>query len=295
MPALGLALGLLLTLPPLVGAASSGRVLEGRKLRSELLGRDWAYSVYLPPGYEESERRYPVFYLLHGLDGDHTNWVRLGHAAETADALISSGEMVPAILVFPDGSDSYWIDSDPATGFGAVETAFVTELLPHVDATYRTLATRNARMIGGLSMGGYGAIRFAFEYPELFGAVAGLSPAIQRSLEKVTRLPRSPAYGVPFDRKRWEAASPFALLPGFIERSKELPLPVYLTAGDDDGLPWLLDGAMDLHLALRAAGLPSELRITDGGHSWSVWTAGLRESLRFFSKVLLASETGRPG
>ena len=68
-----------------------------------------------------------------------------------------------------------------------------------------------------------------------------------------------------------------------LQRSREKALVVYLTAGDDDRLEGLLQGSLDLHLALRAAGLPSELRITDGGHGWSVWSAALRESLLFLA------------
>ncbi|MCB1007280.1 MAG: esterase family protein [Acidobacteria bacterium] len=279
------ALTLLSAIP---AAGDGGRVLEQRSLRSEALGRDWTYSIYLPPDYDRSERAYPVVYLLHGIQGRHTDWLRYGDAAATADRLIASGEMAPAILVFPDGGDSYWIDSDPTTGFGSIERAFVEDLVPYVDANYRTIATRRTRAIGGLSMGGYGALRLAFGHPELFGAVAALSPAIRRTLAEGDRVPPSPAFGVPFDAARYRAASPFALLPSFERAAETLPLPVFLTAGDDDRLDGLLQGTLDLHLALRAAGLPSELRILDGGHGWDVWSAALPDALLAFSRIARA-------
>jgi len=279
---------LALFLPAAAHADDGGRVLEGLSLPSEVLGRAWSYSVYLPPDYDRSQRAYPVVYLLHGIQGRHTDWLRYGDAASTADRLIASGESAPAILVFPDGGDSYWIDSDPVTGFGAIERAFVEELIPYVDSTYRTIPTRRTRAIGGLSMGGYGALRIAFGHPELFGAVAAASPAIRETLAEGDRIPPSPAFGVPFDRERYRAANPFGLLPAFAKSAARFPLPVSLTAGDDDRLEGLLEGALDLHLALRAAGLSSELRIIDGGHGWDVWSAALPDALVFFSRVARA-------
>lgn len=115
-----------------VGAdAQQGRVLEGQTFHSDVLDRKWAYTIYLPPGYESSERAYPVFYLLHGLGGDHTGWVRYGRADMTADSLIAAAAIPPVILVMPDGGRSFWLDSDPVTGFGAVETALLQDLIPH--------------------------------------------------------------------------------------------------------------------------------------------------------------------
>ena len=193
--------------------AQQGRVLEGQTFHSDVLDRKWAYTIYLPPGYESSERAYPVFYLLHGLGGDHTGWVRYGRADMTADSLIAAAAIPPVILVMPDGGRSFWLDSDPVTGFGAVETALLQDLIPHVDEKYRTISTRRARMIAGLSMGGYGALRLAFRHPELFGAVAALSPSIWRSFPAGPPAgdePSSPAFGVPFEPAQWAAETPWA-------------------------------------------------------------------------------------
>jgi len=283
-----LLLAVFLAAPPVLGAQDHGRVLEGRTLFSKALNREWAYTIYLPPDYDTSERAYPVFYLLHGYGGEHTNWARYGDAQMTADSLIAAYALPPVILVMPDGKNSYWVDSDPATGFGAVETALVNDLIPHIDATYRTIPTRRARMIGGLSMGGYGAIHTAFKHPELFGAAATLSGGISRNPPEQAPAPTAPTpWGIPFDERRWRSESPFAWIPSLKEKAETARLQVYIGMGDDDDAR-LIQGAVDLYNALRAEDLPAELRVTDGAHTWEVWDHGMREAMIFFAKVFRA-------
>lgn len=278
----------LLAAAPHALAQQGGRVLEGRTLASKALGREWAYTIYLPPDYERSERAYPVFYLLHGMGGEHTNWARYGDAQMTADSLIAASALPPVILVMPDGKNSSYVDSDPTTGYGAMETALVQDLIPHIDATYRTIPTRRARMIGGLSMGGYGAIHTAFKHPELFGAAATLSGGISRTPPRPTEPPKPPTpWGIPFDAERWEAESPFTWIPSLKEKAADYRLQVYISTGDDDDAR-IVEGAVDLYNALRAEDLPAELRITDGAHTWEVWDQGMREAMLFFAKVFRA-------
>jgi S-formylglutathione hydrolase FrmB len=263
------------------GLAQSGRVLENQSFRSAALGHELRYSVYLPPGYDYDRRYYLTIYLLHGYTGDQTNWIRLGEAARTADSLIEADAIPPVILVMPDGKNSWYVDSDPDTGFGAYETAIVDDLVDHIDREYRTITERRGRMIAGLSMGGYGALHLAFKHPELFGAVASLSGALWRGEPSRVGLMEG-AFGEPFDGEVWARENPFA----WISRPKdlELRLPTYLTVGDDDALD-LYRTAVDFYAALREAEMPAELRITDGGHGWAVWAAALRETLLFFSRV----------
>jgi len=277
-------LAVLLAASPLSAQATRGRVLEGRTLQSTALGREWSYTVYLPPGYDDDERAYPVFYLLHGYGGDHANWTRYGDAGMTADSLIAADAIPPVILIMPDGQNSWWVDSDPETGFGAVETALIQDLIPYVDRTYRTIPSRRARMIGGLSMGGYGAVHLAMKHPDLFGAAASMSGALFRSPPESSEM-LAPVFGDPIDTARWQAEDPF----NWIDRLKasELRLPMYITVGDDDSTR-LLTGGVDFYAALRDAELPGELRVTNGPHSWEVWDHALRETLIFFSNVFRA-------
>jgi len=268
--------------------AQQGRVLEGQTFHSDALDREWSYTIYLPSDYDHSERAYPVYYLLHGLGGDHTQIIRRHNANAIADSLIASGDIPPVILVMPDGSRSMWLDSDPKTGFGAIETALIQDLIPHIDDTFSTISSRRARMIAGTSMGGYGALRLAFRHPDLFGAVAGIYPAMWRTFPQgppVGDEPPTPAFGVPFDPAKWEAETPWAYVDSLAAQSEDYRLHVYLSAGDDDPYHQLIDGTTDLYLTLRAKEIPAELRIFNGGHSPVVSSVALKESMLFFSEV----------
>jgi enterochelin esterase family protein len=280
----GLLLGLIL-LAGLTTAASAqrGRVLEGETFYSEALGAEWAYSVYLPPGYDEETRSYPVVYLLHGYGGDHTNWVQAGDASITADSLIAAGTIPPVILIMPDGRNSFYLDSDPQSGSGAYETAIVHDLIAHVDNAYRTIPRRRGRAIAGLSMGGYGATHLAFKYPDRFVAAASLSGVVGSAPPSEEDQPYFTAsFGDPFDLEMWEAENPQSWISHLKESRARLP--VLLTMGDDDS-PWLYEGTVELYSALKAAELPAELRITNGGHTWEVWDRALRQTLVFFARA----------
>ena len=144
-----------------------------REFASPALNRSWTYVVYLPSGYETSKLRYPVLYLLHGNAQKASDWVTSGHIQETADKLIASGQMPAAIIVMPDAGTTWYVDRKEK-----METAFFQDLIPQVEGSLRVLTIRDGRLVGGLSMGGFGALRFAFEYPEKFAAAALLSPAM---------------------------------------------------------------------------------------------------------------------
>src|SRR5439155_24564374 len=125
---------------------------------------------HLPDDYWTSGcRRYPVIYWLHGRNEDwHDN---ASVAVPLLEAAVRAGVAPASIVVWPNGlGDSGYIDS--YDGKRPVETVIVKDLIPHVDATYRTLAFRAGRSIEGYSMGGSGAARLGFKYPELFGAIS---------------------------------------------------------------------------------------------------------------------------
>ncbi|MBI5653071.1 MAG: esterase family protein [Chloroflexi bacterium] len=130
-----------------------------------------SYHIYTPEAYDaETRSRFPVVYWLHGSGGGLAGLPTL---VTFFDSAIRAGKMPPLIIVFPNGhTESMWCDSKD--GSVPMETVVVQELIPHIDATFRTLATRDARMIEGFSMGGYGAARLGLKYPELFGALSML-------------------------------------------------------------------------------------------------------------------------
>ena len=131
-----------------------------------------SYHLYTPEAYDtEPERRFPVLYWLHGSGGGVP-----GIAPLTAlfDRAIREGKIAPMLVVFPNGmASSMWCDSKDGTV--PIETVVMRELIPHIDATFRTLVKREARLIEGFSMGGYGAARLGLKYPDVFGAVSILA------------------------------------------------------------------------------------------------------------------------
>jgi len=137
--------------------------------KSPSMGIDVGYYIYLPPDYDSSQKRYPVVYHLHGgRPGGESKAVRL---TTYVDAAIRKGIIQPTIYVFPNGGPVSWYDmSEMRNGMG--ETVFVKELIPHIDATYRTWGTRQGRALEGYSQGGSGTTRIMFKHPELFLSVA---------------------------------------------------------------------------------------------------------------------------
>lgn len=122
------------------------------------------YTIYLPPGYEEHpDQRYPVIYNLHGNGGNERKGLE---SMEVLHEGITKGWWPPMIMVRPNGGRSTFY-KDSADGKFPIETVFIKELIPHIDATYRTVAARHGRCIEGFSMGGRGSTRLAVKYPDL--------------------------------------------------------------------------------------------------------------------------------
>ena len=159
---------------------------------SPTLGTQRRMMIYLPPGYEQSRQRYPVFYLLHGSGGDETVWLEQGRAAQVLDNLIASGKAEPMIVVMPNGNvderaassmselgnvqptfaHKHWMD-------GKFEESF-NDIMTWVDKNYRTRAAKRYRAIAGLSMGGYHSLYISANQPEDFAYIGLFSPAITR-------------------------------------------------------------------------------------------------------------------
>jgi len=152
----------------------SGEVCT-QSFHGPISGKAVTYNIYLPSGYHESRQNYPAIYHLHGAGGDHTslNEIVVGSLKQAIDA----GVVSQMILIFPNGcGNSMWADSHD--GSRPAETNVIWELVRHVDSTYRTLSTREFRIIQGSSMGGYGAAAFAAKYPELFSVCLILDGAL---------------------------------------------------------------------------------------------------------------------
>ncbi|WP_394264302.1 penicillin binding protein PBP4B [Anaerococcus octavius] len=150
-------------------------------LYSPNLKLDWNYNVYLPKNYDPKKADgYPVLYMLHGLGGNHTNLLERFDSKTILDKVIKkTGKDM--IVVFPDGFNSFYIDQNDGM---QMEKAIMEDLIPYIDKTYNTRKSRNFRAIAGISMGGYGAARFALKYPDKFSKATLISPAVWYNLDE---------------------------------------------------------------------------------------------------------------
>lgn len=239
------------TATPLACWDQPGRVETG-DLRSGQLKLPLEYAVYLPPCYDQQpERRYPVLYLIHGMNYNHDQWDRLG-ADETANALTAAGEISPFIIVMP--RDRSW-DEPEKDPFGEV---LVEELIPFIDANYRTLPERKYRAIGGLSRGAGWAVHLGLSRWDLFGAIGGHS---------------LPVFWTDTSRVRgWLAAIPPDAYPR-----------IYLDIGEKDR-PSILNSARWFENLLNEEGIPHEWYLNTGYHNEEYWSAHVEDYLRWYAQ-----------
>lgn len=270
----------------LLGAsASQAGTIEAAELKSATLGRTWTYNVYLPTGYDANAKtRYPVMYLLHGNGGERNDWPVKGSLQRTADALIANGDIPPAIIVMPDAGTTWYVDLKEK-----METAFFSDFMPHVEKTYRTLNTRDGRVVGGLSMGGYGALRYALKYPEKFQAAALLSPAIYNpeppadSSARFVKVFATTGGDGTYNAEVWKTYNYPALWDAFLQ--KKTTVPMYINSGDDDEF-MIESEATQLYALLRKNKQPAELRIVNGKHEWPVWESTIGDALKYVFRTV---------
>ncbi len=247
-------------------------ILNGRKITT------W---VYLPPGYDEPEnsnRRYPVVYLLHGQPGGWMDCYVSGRVEEMADELIHSDAMPPVILVAfdgdgPRGSRDYTDFCNRATDGYRIEDFIVDELVPYVDATYRSVPDARSRALWGYSAGGYGALNLGFKHPDVWRVLcshAGFyTPADDDSVMQKVLGPRGPL---------WEANDP-------IKTVSQLPqdthLSVYMdgSPNEDD-----YEGFQSIERVLRERGDNVSAQSLDKAHAWRLIVNRCRDSLLFIGQ-----------
>ncbi|AQQ53461.1 alpha/beta hydrolase [Planococcus lenghuensis] len=258
-------------------------VVRYQEFHSDVLERSYAYTIYLPDGYGLSGKIYPVVYLLHGSGGTEYDWLDNGRAKETADNLIGSGAIPPSIIVMPR-SNSWWID-----GYnGKEKTAFFNDLIPHVDRMWRTIAAKDGRAVAGLSAGGYGAVNFILEHPELFAAGAALSPAVYPlQPPDASSALRHPAFLAPtgeYDPQLWSESIYTRHLGKY--REQEIKVPLYINSGADDRFG-IADHALTLYRELRKV-QPElvEFSLVEGDHEWAVWRKTLPEALTYMYRFV---------
>ena len=227
------------------------------------------YNIYLPSAYDaESSRRFPVVYFFHGSDGDESRSIQL---ATYLHAAIEAADVAPMLMVFANGGrNSGYIDS--IDGTIRPETMIVGELIPHIDATYRTIAMRNGRAVQGFSMGGGGALRISSKHPNLFSSVVVYGAGGVREFEampsaddianvkRAEQKLRVKKILMGEDMEHWRETGTWYLL----ERNRDLiagKLPIRIVIGTED---FSLDGAKVVRDRLEELKIAFEFELIQG-------------------------------
>jgi len=283
---------LLRNLSPVAHAQSR---IDCDALNSKALKYVVHYCVYLParydsaPANQSAPQRYPVLYFLHGL-GDNEQTLFNSGGWTLLDDLRRQHKIGEFLIVVPEGRRSFYINS--ADGSVLYSDFVMHEFIPHIESKYRIHAGRSGRAISGISMGGYGALRFAFSHPEIFSAASAQSAAlITESPQELDAAAHSGAplgrvlaevFGNPIDASHWNKNSPFVLAKKNAAGLRKLA--IYFNCGQDDNYGFER-GAHALHLQLQKENIPHEYHAYAGDHSLSYFLAHFSEIMQFHSRA----------
>jgi enterochelin esterase-like enzyme len=235
-------------------------------------GKTQPVDVYLPPGYDTHPlEHYPVIYFLHGFPGVPNAFLLTVRVGVVEDELYAQGLAQPAILVMPFGSTSQFVDKEWANGVHRGEgwSTFVSRDLVHaIDATYRTIPSRDGRAIVGLSEGGYGAINIALHNPREFAVV-----------ESWSGYERAPSDHSIFGRRLQNVAAntPLDFLPSVAPALRRAHTYFWFYTGRDDPLRKQNIG---FAAELTRLHIPHEYFEVPGGHNWALWRREAERSMR---------------
>jgi S-formylglutathione hydrolase FrmB len=257
--------------------------IRDASFHSDSLGREMHYRVILPAGYESSSESYPALFLLHGVYGDFENW-------STRTNLVRYAKHFRLIIAMPDAGNSWYVNSatNPADKF---EDYIVRDFITEVDTHFRSIREPYARAIGGLSMGGYGAIKFALKYPQLFAVAGGISAALNASTdlgEKASDFRENlrSVFGL-HDSPTRQQNDVLTLL----AQAEPATLPyIYLDCGTGDAL--FLRSNRELATNLQERKAAYEFHEMPGAHQWDFWDAAI---LRFLDTLARRSLTSKNG
>jgi enterochelin esterase-like enzyme len=272
-----------LMLPALL-MAQTGKVYDKLSVTSKILKGERKFAIYLPPGYEDSNRSYPALYLLHGSGDDQTGWVQFGEVLNITDRAIAEGKATPMIIIMPDatsGRQGYFND---IKGDWNYEDFFFKELIPYLEKTYRIKSDKRFRAVAGLSLGGGGTFMYALHHPEMFSSACPLSAYVgPLTLDeaKARMKKRDPALADTLIERYHARHNALSLINNIPDDQKKA-VRWYIDCGDDD---FLTEGNSLAHIAMRNKEIPHEYRVRDGGHSWTYWRDSLPKVLEFVSQA----------
>jgi enterochelin esterase family protein len=273
--------------------ASGSKVLFA-SFSSSSLKEEREYSIFLPPSYSKGSLNYPVVYFLHGLNNDHTSWTveRYGQLHQMVDRLIAEHTIPEILIVHPKGDNSFY--TNYVDGSRNYEDFIISDLIQHVERTYRAKTGRHWRAIEGTSMGGFGALKIAFKHKDLYAATAAHSPIVflaepnqmsdqSKNSGRFDWFVRmiAPMFGSPVDPQRWAANNPLDLA-----KSSDLSgLRIYFDYGTADryiqsiGLD---QGINALDRALTERSIPHIFKThPNEPHGWELVRLHLADSLAF--------------
>ena len=272
----------ILLLLVLLCAPAYARV-ETVRFQSKLINATLPYNIILPTDYDTSKTtRYPVLYLLHGFTGHYSDWITRSNVADYA----SDYRM---IVVMPEGNDSWYTDS-ASIATDKYETYILNELIPDVQQRYRTIEARYGRSIAGLSMGGYGAIKFGLKSPTTFVFAASMSGAFGAT--RVGEKEIGPAlwssslklFG-PVGGETRVANDLFEII-GKLAPSRVNSLPYfYFDCGTEDGA-FIFSFNRELSGLMLEKKIPHEFRQLPGDHSWAYWDRQVQEILEIAAQKM---------
>lgn len=273
-------------------AAQGSAVLREQHLASPALGRDLTFDLYLPPD-AGAFAGMPVIYLLHGTDSSGADWLDKGDLQATADRLIAQGTLPRALIVMPDAGNSWYVDSPPPAGLGAMGTAIGRDLPAWIEQHYPVSRARDGRAVAGTSMGGFGALRYALGAPDRYEAAVVMSGAfwvflrpdtkVEGRLADATARIFKGAFGDPFEPARFLAESPLTAAAGFPAAA---PRPALLMICGRNEIFHMREEQAEAERVLTQAHIPVETALTDGDHDWDNWRAMLPRVLAFLGAHL---------
>src|SRR6202050_5251908 len=268
--------------------------IECNALNSKILNHPVHYCVYLPASYEAGRtkkppERFPVLYFLHGL-GDNEQTLFNSGGWTLINELRQQHKIGDFLMVAPEGGRSFYINS--ADGSVRYSDFFLQEFVPLIETKYRVSKGRGNRAISGISMGGYGALRFAFSHPEMFSAVSAQSAAlITESPQELDTADRSGApmgkllatvFGSPIDVAHWKENSPF----GLANRNQAIlrRMAIYFNCGQDDNYGFE-KGADKIHEEVQKEKVEHEYHPYSGDHSLTYFLAHFTAVMEFHSRA----------
>jgi S-formylglutathione hydrolase FrmB len=236
--------------------------------RSPVLNKQTALYAIVP---EQGRGPFPVLYLLHGLSDDHTIWERRTRVEIYVQNL-------PLIVVMPDGLRGFYTDNHAGPAYGRYMTEDVIGFAERVLPAARK---RAGRAIGGLSMGGYGAVRLALAHPDLFVSAHSHSGCL--SLKRLVGRRHGPEFARIFGPRPRGSEHDLAALARRLKR-RGAPIPkLKLDCGVEDVL---LESNREFHAFLAKQKIPHEYSEHPGGHTWDYWDLHIREALQFHARAL---------